>query len=397
MGLGSWLAGIGIRFEQGAQYMGTRRGTVPLQWPAGLGGSLIYRLPRDPTQRASIFSTVQTIVVNEGEAAVVIEDGKSLGALEPGRYVFEKARVVGSLDVIWLRMGQQAIKWGVGNVTSFDGIQLSGNGTLYARILEPNVFNAEVVQGAVTLSEVDLQRFVMPRLQGVLRTTFASFEALALQTQRDVFTDAIKNALGKTFESLGLAIVDVEVVEINFPPEFKAVLAQATMAQHGGKAQLIEAHTRAQVTQLEAAAAAQAQLMTGTAHVQVMAQLQAAGIDPLKLKALEALQTMAENPTQGAVLGGDAAARVALFGQVAGAALAQPSPIPGPVAALPPALTPAQPVVESSVTTASETPEGLERQIDALVERLAEGKISEDTYNKLVARLESKLQKLRGQ
>jgi len=304
MGLADWILNLGIRVEQAATGFGTRAGAVALQWPAGHGGgSVIYRLPRDPHQRASIFAAAQQIVVNEGEVAVVLEDGKSMGDLPPGRYVFQKARVTGSLDIVWIRTGQQSLKWGVGNVASTDGIQISANGVAYVRLLEGRLFNSEVVQGAITLTEVELQRFLMPRIQGVIRTTVAKAQALELQTQREVFTDAVKRALSETFAGLGLGIVDFEVVEINFPPEFKAVIAQATLATHGSRAALIEAQTRAQMIQIEAVAQAQAQLASGIAQVQVMAQLQAQGIDPLRLKALEALNTYAEHPSQGGLIG----------------------------------------------------------------------------------------------
>ncbi len=399
MGLADWFLGLGIRAEHAAQGIATRAGAAPLQWPAGPRGSLIYRLPRDPHQRASIFSTHQAIVVNEGELAVVLQEGRAHGALEPGRYVFEKTQITGALDIVWIVTGQQTLKWGIGNVTSNDGIQLSANGVVYVRVGDARLFNSEVVQGAVTLAEVDLQRFLMPRLQGVLRTVLAKWAALDLQAQREVFVDAVKQALGDTVRAMGLQIVDLEVVEINFPPEFKAVIAQASMATHSGRAALVEAQTRAQMIQLEAAAQAQAQLFAGTAQVQVMAQLQAQGLDPLKMKALDALQVFAANPTQGGVMIGGDPARAALFGQLAAAAVAPgvpPMPAPPPMLAQVPA-PPAPPSTPSSPDGGSgQTAPDLERQLDALTERLAEGKISEETYNKLSARLEQKIQQLKG-
>jgi regulator of protease activity HflC (stomatin/prohibitin superfamily) len=379
---------------------------------------MIYRLPRDPHQRASIFATEQTIVVNEGEIAVVLEDGRSQGALEPGRYVFQKARVTGSLDIVWIVTGQQTLKWGIGNVSSTDGIQLSANGVVYVRVEDGRLFNAEVVQGAMAVitggaaplppgmmgaapGAVDLQRFLMPRIQGVLRTVLAKWEAIELQRQREVFATSVKEALGDTLRAMGLAIVDFEVIEINFPPEFKAILSQATMATHAGRAQLVEAQTRAQMLQLEAAAQAQAHLLAGTAQVQVMAQLQAQGIDPLKLKALDALQTFAANPPQGGMMIGGDPARAALFGQLAAASLSPGVPVAAaPPAALPaaPAAQPLQPAAPVAVADGAggQTVADLERQLDALTERLAEGKITEETYNKLSARLEAKLEQLRA-
>lgn len=398
MGLASWVMDIGIRVETATQQLGVRRGVVPLQWPAGQPGSVVYRLPRDPHQRASIFATAQTIVVNEGEVALVLEDGRSAGALPPGRYSFEKARVVGSLDIVWMKSGQQALKWGIGNVSSSDGIQINANGVLYVRIADGSIFNSEVVQGAITVAELDLQRFLMPRVQGVLRSAIGGWGALDLQTQREAFVANVKGGLASTFERMGLGIVDFEVIEVNFPPEFKAVIAQAAMSQHGGRAALIEANTRVQILQMEAAGAAQARLSAGVAEVQVMALLQAQGIDPLKLKAIEAMQVYAATPSMGGglmgsgLMGGDAG-KAGLLGQLAMAALAQGMPVPQPPSLQAPLQ--ATPIISADAAPA-ENAGDLERQLDALVERLAEGKISEELYMKLSARLEARLSRLRS-
>ena len=418
MGIGSWILSLGISLEQTAESFGIRGGRVPIQWPAGQPGSIIYRLPRDPHQRSSLFATNQTIVVNEGEVALVLEDGVAGGALSPGRYVFQKARVVGSLDIIWFRTGQQGLKWGIGNVTSTDGIQISANGVIYVRVAEAISFNTEVVQGAVTLAEMDLQRFLMPRIQGVLRQTITSWDAMTLQTQRETFIHAVRNALGNTFRDMGLEIIDFEIIEITFPPEFKAVLAQAAMASHQGKAALIDAQTKAQIRQLEAASEANAKLLDGQADVQIMAQLQAQGIDPLQVKALEAAQIMAENPVQGTLIGGDA--RAGMIGQLAGAALASsPSAATGAPPQAPavpqlPATTantpdtpvgppttspPAQPPMAQAAPDepARGTVEYYEAQIEKLDDRVAEGTITEEFYEKQVARIEAKISKLQGQ
>jgi regulator of protease activity HflC (stomatin/prohibitin superfamily) len=384
---------IGLRAESVVQQVGVRAGTVPLQWPAGDPGSLVYRLTRDPAERASIFSKVQTIIVNEGEIGLVLEDGKAQGTLEPGRYVYEKARVVGSIDVLWIKTGQRAFKWGVGNVLSRDGIQLSGNGVTYVKVGDGIRFNTEVVQGAVTVSELDLQRLLLPRLQGVLRKTLAAWDALDLQTQRTLFDEAIKSDLTDAFSAMGLTVVSVEVTEINLPPEFKAVVAQGTLAAHAGRAAIIEAQTRAHVTQLDAAASAQAHLTSGLVDVELMQRLQAQGIDPLKIKALEALQTLAANPSPGGLLSGDAA-RTQLIGQMAFAALTQPG------VSAPPAVVvaaPAQIVGQTDVVPEAETLATVQRKLDLLLDRLTEGKISEETYTKAVATLEAKLANLKSE
>jgi regulator of protease activity HflC (stomatin/prohibitin superfamily) len=389
MGIASGLLNLGVRIEETVTAVGTRFGKVPLQWPAEDGGGVIYRLPRDLHQRASTFAETQPMVVNEGEMAVVLEDGKSHGFLGPGRYVFERARVTGVLDIVWVKSGQRQLKWGVGNITTTDGIQVSANGFAYVRIEDAAAFNSEVVQGAMTFGDMEFQKFLMPRVQSVLRATFAKWEALALQSERDAFSDAVKSALADACKQIGVTVAGFEVVDINFPPEFKEVISRATMVKHSGAAAVAQAQTAAQVIQIEAAATAQGQLAQGLAQLQLMEMMKEKGIDPLKLKALEALQTFAANPGQAPLVGDGG--RAQLFGQVAGAALAG-----GLASAPPPAEAPKQ-IADATPATAlpRDSEADLERQLDALTDRLAEGAISEETYKKLAERIETKLRKLR--
>ena len=413
MGLISSLLDIGVRVETAALQVGTRLGKVPLQWPAGESGSLVYRLPRDPHTRASLFASTQPIIVNEGELAVVLEDGKARGALEPGNYLFEKKPLVGSVDVVWVKSGQRCIKWGVGNISSVDGIQVSGNGVVYLRVVDALAFNAEVVQGATTLTDVDVQRFVVPRIQGVLRPLIAKWQALELQTQREVFVEGVRTALDEAFAKMGIRVEDFEVLDVNFPPEFKEVIARAAMARHSGVASVLQAQTNAQIAQIDAAAQAQAQLAAGQAQIQIMAAMQSVGVDPLKLKALEALQTFAATASPAGLLVGGDSAKAQLFGQVAAAALAGstlgPSGLTGEIVKPAPASNQPEPPLQLSEDNSPATPPqdpgssapqdtvaGLSRQLDQLTERLAEGNISEEIYTKLAGRLEARLERLRS-
>jgi len=390
MGIASSLLNIGVRIEEITTAVGTRFGKVPLQWPAGQDPGVIYRLPRDPHQRASMFAETQPVVVNEGEMAVVLQDGQSHGFLAPGRYVFERARITGVLDIVWIKSGQRQLKWGVGNITTTDGIQVSANGVMYVRIEDGVAFNSEIIQGAMTFSDAEIQRALMPRIQGVLRATFSKWEALSLQSERDAFSDAIRMSMTDACKQMGVAVTGFEVVDINFPPEFKEMISRTTMAKHGSAAILVQAQTAAQVTQIEATANAQGQLTEGLAQIQLMTAMQAQGIDPLKLKALEALQTFAANPGQQPLMGDGG--RAQLFGQIAGAALV--GGMPGqPVAPAPPLQIQPPAPLETPRNDEAE----LERQLDALTERLADGAISEETYKKLSERIEAKLLKLREQ
>ncbi|NVB40358.1 SPFH domain-containing protein [Pseudenhygromyxa sp. WMMC2535] len=378
MSISQWLINVGIRAEAGALAFATRRGRRPLQWPPGRDDSIIHRLPRDPRERASIFTDEQSIIVNPDELALVIEDGRIGGALGAGHYVFEKTRVTGSLDVIWIKSGQRQLRWGLGNVCTREGIEVAANGVVHLRMGDPERFNTEVIQGAMQLTEVDLQRLLMPRFQGVLRTLIASSGATELYAEREGFDARLNEALGETLADIGLSLIDLEIVEVSLPSEFKAALARTTMAKLGGNAELEEAQTRMRVAQLDA----QAEHAGGFVRAELMAHMQARGLDPMQVSMLDSLRSMAEAP-QLPFSGG--AARAEMFGRMAESMMrpgSAPAPVQGGQAAAP---------GPSALPPAADDPRELEAQLDKLVERLANGEISEALFERLSARLEARL------
>ena len=393
MALTDWLLDLGIRAEKLAERGAVRSGAMPLLWPPGDSSSFIYRLPRDPRMRAGLFASQQTVVVSEGQVAVVLDNGVSNGALAPGRYTFSKARVVASLDIVWVKTSQQAIRWGVGNVSTLDGIEVSANGELFVRVVDAVLFNTEMVQGAITLAERDVQRKLVPRISRALTSEIARTHAQHLQMQQDEFEVAVSDKLAKHLAKMGLGIVSFELANINFPAEFKAAWSGEKLASLDARKSLVEAETYAQITQLKAGADAQAKLLDGMAEVQLLTALQGQGFDPMQFKAMEAMKLLAENPSQGGIgsIGGDVA-RTNLIGQLAVSALAtqhQPSvQAPRQIAPAPPQIdAPTVPDTAAKILA-------LEDKIEALGDRLSAGEITESAYDKLVARLERKLERL---
>ena len=394
------LSRIGISLETDVARLAKRAGFRPVGWPAGAAtGSLIYRLPSDPTERASLFAKEQWIRVAEGEIAVVAKDGHLIGAMEPGTYRTEKQRVLGDVDVIWMKTGPQIVRWGVGNVMSKDGIVVGATGTMTVRIQDGVRFNAEAVQGALTLPNSELQRLLMPGVQGVLRSVLGSTEALSLMSEREVFIEAVSRNLGGQLDEMGLGLSAVEVAEFNLPAEFKDAMASATLATARGKGDLVEAQTEMQRRVLEAQAEATATLLSGEARVKVFQQLQAAGIDPMSVEAMDALKKYAESASGGALLGGEAA-KAGLIGSIAAAALQSNPPTPTTGAdttadlahALPGAGGSSTPAPEpGALASGGDSVEALTEQLDKLTERLADGEISEAIYVKLSERLEQRI------
>ena len=395
------LMNLGFRLEQKAEQiaerMTTRSGVAPVSWPAGVEQqSIIYRLPTDREQRASIFAKNQRVLVTDGQSAIVLVDGQPIGALEPGVYSFEKTRVVGSLDVIWVKTGQQMMRWGMGDISTADGVQVRTNGVAYVKVIDGLRFNREVLQGAVRFGEEELQEFLRPKIQSVLRTIIPKWPAIDLESRRDEFVAAVNAQLTQVIEAVGLMLVAFEVAKLDLPQAFKDARASIVIEQHTGNATLIRA-----------AAEAQAKLTKDLTQVQLLEAMTRAGIDPYKMKMLEAMTEMAKNPAQGGVLGVDP--RILLTQQMAqmgglpttgfvqaAAPVSAALPALAPAALPPPSATSAPAPAASPAVGSAERIAELEGQIDKLVERLSNGEISEDNFNKLNARLEARIAAIRA-
>jgi membrane protease subunit (stomatin/prohibitin family) len=282
------------------------------------------------------------------------------------------------LDIIWMRTGRREIKWGLGNVTTQDGINVGANGTVAIRISDGDRFNNEVIQGGMEIDVSDLQQKILPGIQGVMRAKIAELPAMALKTQRDLYHEAITEALGQNLADMGLEVASFELAEINFPAEFEAALSQKTISGIHLETDLLTAQHQAQVTTLKAQAEAHAQLTEGMARTQVMAQMQSQGIDPVKLKAMEALQIMAENPTAPNVQIGGNPERTALFTQLI--ADSSSNQIPA-----------AKPGLPSPSTTNTHDAASIQAKIDQLTERLVNGEINGETYDRAVEVLQRRL------
>jgi flotillin len=408
------LSKLGLSLEKNADRISTRMGVKPLGWPPGdQPGSLIYRLPVDPAERASLFAKEQRIRVSEGEVAVLIKDGVLRGVLEAGTYRTEKARLIGDVDVIWIKTGARQIRWGVGHVLATDGVEVGASGTVSVAVQDGMVFNREVVQGALTLSDTDLQRTLMPGVQAVVRTILAQHEATALMSERDRFIEAVRTALGEEVGTLGLTIRGFEVSDFNLPAEFRQALASEAMATARGRGQSVEARLAAERQMLEVQTEAAALLMKGDARAKVFAHLRAQGIDPMSLEAMDVLKAYAATPS-GGLLGADAA-KAGLIGSLAAAAMSaseaaamtrQPAEIvhrlQSGAAERPPVEVgagtgggAAQPAAGAS--DGGDDLAALQRQLDGLTERLANGELSEALYLKLADRLEKRIAALGGE
>jgi regulator of protease activity HflC (stomatin/prohibitin superfamily) len=289
---------------------------------------------------------------------------------------------------------------------STDGIQVAANGTLSVAVADGAVFNSEVVQGALTLPETDLQRILLPGVQGILRSMLAKADAVQLLGERDVFVSAISTGLGEHLGTLGIGLRSFEVAEFTLPPEFREAMASGAIATARGRGEMVQARTEAEKRVLAAQADAAAMLLTGDARTKVFQQLQSAGIDPMSLEAIDVLKRYAENPSAG-ILGGDAV-KAGLIGSITAAAIDANAAVHAASRAANfdslrqigngPLVTPlyqnnaqVENAAANDAPAGPDTRAGLEKQLDALTERLANGELSEALYTKLASRIEAKI------
>jgi regulator of protease activity HflC (stomatin/prohibitin superfamily) len=415
----SLVEGIG----KGVQYVGTRAGKVPVQWPHDKRPGLVWRIPEpegtpERVTTASIFSHSQPVLVREYEHALVLDNGRLYAELPAGVYDLTKVRIKGMIEVIWVSLNQSKHRWGVGNVMSVDGVTVGAYGELFLQVSDATKFVTQLVAGKQLYTEATIEEWMKPLVAGVMRTQLATRDVRSLMAERDAFVQACQAKLAELFSQWGFAFKHLELEEFNLPPEYRNVVQNVTLAGFKQQSALIEAQTRAQALQIEAQAQSNARLMTGTADVQIMALMQQQGLDPVKIQMVKALMEYAQSPSEG---GGGGLISGDLYKPQVFAMLTQllidpvvpndvkqtlrqnfpqqssmvPQPIAPPTIAAPaPAQSsqpPQAPAAEAPLTAAK-----IQETLDNLDMQLAEGKLSEATYNRLHEKWEAKLRTLQA-
>ncbi|MBI1352856.1 MAG: hypothetical protein GC160_00820 [Acidobacteria bacterium] len=424
MGVINWLlykvGGLVDSVEDAATGMATRGGRLAIQWPHDRRPGLIWRVPEPETvpkaervTTASIFVSKQPVVVREYERALVLQDGRNQGLLEPGVYDLSRAPVTGRIEIIWVMLRDAQLRWGVGGVMSSDFVTVGGHGKVIVSVTDAEKFVLQFAAGRDELTQKALEDWVRDLVGGVIRQQFASRTAQELNQDREGFIQVCREKLTGLLAEWGLGFKHIEV-DINLAGEYTAAAQQVAVTGFRNQQALMEAQMEAQRKQLEAAAEANAMLSKGAAEVRIMNMLQQSGLDPMRLEMVKALQSYAETPSGGGgLIGGD------LHKGQAFAALTQALLDPGmppqvkqtlrdsypeeakqieaPGAGSPPPAVQA-PAIEQAAAPAGPgggmSREKIEQMIEGLDTQLAEGKITDEQYEQRVARWEKRLAEL---
>lgn len=407
---GNWLRGIGLR-----------AGFVPLAWDHDLRPGLVWRIPDPGIRTASVFSQIQGILVREFEQAIVLHNGQFYADLSPGVYDIRKMPIKDYVDVIWVSTQTTQHKWGVGRVLNCEDITVGAHGYLFLRIEDAHKFVLELLAGRRQFTQADLEDWVFNTVCAVMRTQIAATTVRDLMQAHEEFVRACDHRLEETFGEWGIAFQNLVVNQYDIPQEYRDAVARVTMARYHRDTRLIDADAEAEARLIQSRAEAEARLTIGSADVELMARMQAFGLDPIRLKAIEALAEYARLAAQsgggGGGGGGSDMVNMMMFMQMQRlmsdpgmpgeakqflttqfpAVANQVQQLEAPATAPPPAEAPAEPP-SAAQAEAPETDERtrIQNVLDNLDERLASGELSESTYERLYAKWEKKLAELDG-
>jgi regulator of protease activity HflC (stomatin/prohibitin superfamily) len=415
----SFVEGVG----KGVQFVGARAGVVPVQWPHDKRPGLVWKIPEpesvpasERVTTASIFSKHQPIVVREYERAIVLQNGAVYAEMPAGIFDLTKIPIKGALEIIWVSLTQSQHRWGVGGVMSSDGITVGAFGSLYLQISDPTKFVMNLVTGQQMYTEDKIEAWVKNLISGVMRRELAIRDVRTLMMERDAFVESCKQKIDPLLSDWGLGFKHIELVEVNVPPEYRDIVQKVTLAGFGKQTSVINAQAEAEVLQIKAQAEANAKLMSGTADVQILALMQAHGLDPVKMEMIKVLMEYAKTPSAGSggMISGDLY-KPQVFGMLSQVLMDPTIPAdvkhavrqtyPQQSAAIPMQLPTATPAASTDVpaeTRSSETAdtpltaEKIQQTLDNLDMQLAEGKLSESTYNRLREKWETRLRQVSG-
>jgi hypothetical protein len=419
MGLIHAFINWGIRLvdntETDVRRIGQRLGYMPLSWQQTIKmypskNGILWRLPDPEVPMASSFRHTQALLVSRNEQVMLIRNGIVQGSMErgvllpPGLYDLRRLQMREQIEVIWVTTRELRMNWGIADVMTRDRINIGASGYYTLSITDPEAFLLNVAGHEQVYREEQLNVYAKSEVSSVLRDLIARNTVLDFQQAHAEFNEACREKLRPVFERWGLEFRGLTIVNQNIPPQFLAAAearTRITMEKEGELASV-------QFDSLIADYQAQTALKQGRVQIELMQQQQAIGLNPLDLKRIEAAETAAATPSQGALLDG----RAQLIGQIMGQPPASPPAPQGPItingSVVPdPTFLPAGHYNSGPLNSGSLTPpsapqsnsspmtrEKIQEMIDRLDERLIAGEISEQKHSETYARLQKRLSEL---
>jgi hypothetical protein len=257
-----------------------------LEWDHSSNPGMIYHTSAE-------LPFIKIMLVRPYESAIFLRDGKIYATLPEGRWVVEKMPVLGKMEIVWVDMGWQKLKFGLRTLTR-DGIEIGAHGVTFLKVAGPEKFMTNLVTAKNLFSSDDLEDFLLEQINSVLRAEMARYEIQSLYIEREMFAIIARAKLTETYDNLGLEFQTLEVSGFAIPDDVKSALQAPLIAEKQAKAAV----------------------SLGTAQAAVLNKIREAGVDPVRLKGAEALMKYAERPSSGssAPLSGDVLMPLLFYG-----------------------------------------------------------------------------------
>lgn len=218
-----------------------------IQWLDPSQNTLVYRFERHNNE----IKYGAKLVVREGQAAVLVNEGQLADVFEPGTYTLDTRNLPILSTLLGWRYGFESpfkvevyfvstrrfadLKWGTKNPimlrdAEFGPVRLRAFGTYVLRVTDPATLIREIVgtNGHFTLEEIteQLRNMIVARFSDILGES--KIPALELAANYNELGQFITTQIQPEFNSYGLEVSTLLVENISLPPEVEAALDKRT-------------------------------------------------------------------------------------------------------------------------------------------------------------------------
>lgn len=190
-----------------------------------------------------------------------------------------------TFEIIWVSTQITQHKWGVGRVINRENITVGAHGLIFLQVTNARQFLLDVVAGKSKYTQAELEDWIFGIVSGVMRTQSAASTIRDLMEGQEEFARACGARLAESFAEWGITFKNLIINQFDVPEEYRQAIAQVTIAMAEKQRTIIQAEAAARLT-------------TGGADVELMRRMLAMGLDPAKIKAVEALNKYAELAAQ---------------------------------------------------------------------------------------------------